>query len=298
MLTDGISKYLSSSAEALQKIQVRVALGKQFQTASDDPQAASFSLSLKSAMTRIRSYQDTSNKVSNWLTAGDFAFQQMTDTATKALSLVTAGMNDTVNATTRATSFYQQMDSFINQAVELANTTQGGQYIFSGYKVDQKPFSITYDAALNDPITGQYNVQYHGDSGAMQRSLNTGKTVQQNVTGDTAFQGFLSSLVQAREAFKANDTTALQQAMAGLQSSMDTIGKQSAANGARMQQVQANSDFLVQSSLETSSLLDKNENIDMAQAITQLRSQETNYQVVMEVTSRAISAMSLFDYLK
>ena len=49
---------------------------------------------------------------------------------------------------------------------------------------------------------------------------------------------------------------------------------------------------------ETTRLLSQNEDVNMAEGITELQKQQSNYQVVMEVTSRAISAMTLFDYLK
>jgi flagellar hook-associated protein 3 FlgL len=298
MLTNSASQHISDSLEALQKIQNRVALGKQFENASEDPQAASFSLSLKSALNSIQSYQATASKVSDWMTASDFAFQNTSEVAVKAINLVTSGLNGTVSAADRAGSFYQDMDGLVSQAFDLANTTQTGQYIFSGYKIDKAAFSITFDPALSDPITGQYLVKYEGDSGAMQLNINTGQAVQKNVPGDLAFQDFLKGLVQAREAFKANDTGALRQALSGLQSGLDKITQAQAGNGTRMRQVQATSDYLEKSGLETNSMLSKNEDLDLAQGISLLRSQETNYNAVLEVTSRAISAMNLFDYLK
>ena len=49
--------------------------------------------------------------------------------------------------------------------------------------------------------------------------------------------------------------------------------------------------------LEIKSLLSKKEDVNMAEAIVNLRRQETVYQSVLEVGHRAISAMSLFDML-
>jgi hypothetical protein len=50
--------------------------------------------------------------------------------------------------------------------------------------------------------------------------------------------------------------------------------------------------------IETQSLLSKNEDVNMAEGIAQLANQETTYNAVLEVSKRAISALSLFDYLR
>jgi flagellar hook-associated protein 3 FlgL len=304
MITDANSKYLTDSLESINKAQKQVNSQKLFDTASENPLAASFSLSLKSTQHTIQTFQDTTVSVDNWMTATDYGFQQMSDLSVKANNLVLSGMNDTVGASDR-TSMAEQINGILNQALDAANSSQDGKYLFAGFKTDVKPFTLVdhsqapnLDPTFNDPITGVYEIQYNGDNGLMQRSINVGQTITQNVPGEAPFKEYLQRLVQAREALKSNDTTQLQAALAGMQTTSASMNDTQGSSASRWRQVQSTSDFLDKSMQETSSLLSQNEDVNLAQGITELQKRQTNYQVVMEVTSRAISAMTLFDYLK
>jgi hypothetical protein len=44
-------------------------------------------------------------------------------------------------------------------------------------------------------------------------------------------------------------------------------------------------------------VLSQKQDANLAEAISMLKNQETSYQVVLEVSQRAISALTLFDYL-
>jgi flagellar hook-associated protein 3 FlgL len=304
MITDANAKYMSDGLESINKAQKQVNSQKLFDIASEDPLAASFSLSLKSTQQTIQTFQETTVSVDNWMNASDFGFQQMNDLSMKANNLVLGGLNDTIGASER-TSMAEEINSILNQALDAANSSQDGKYIFAGFKTDVKPFTLidhsqapNLDPLFNDPITGVYEVQYHGDNGLMQRSINIGQTVTQNVPGEAPFKEFLQRLVQAHEALKSNQTTPLRDALAGLQTTAAAMNEIQGASASRWRQVQSTSDFLDKSMQETTRMLSQNEDVNLAQGITELQKQQSNYQVVMEVTSRAISAMTLFDYLK
>ena len=304
MIADTNNRYLMDNLERINKAQKQVNSQKLFDNASEDPLAASFSLSLKSTLHTIQTFQDTAVSVDNWMTASDYGFQQMNDLSLRANSLILSGVNDTVGASDRA-GMAVEINGMLNQALDSANSSQDGQFLFSGFKTNVKPFELidhsqppNLDPAFNDPITGVYEVQYKGDSGLMQRSINVGQTITQNVPGEGPFKEFLQRLVQAREALKSNDTSKLSEALAGLQTTAAAMTDTQGASASRWRQVQSTSDFLDKSMQETTRLLSQNEDVNMAEGITELQKQQSNYQVVMEVTSRAISAMTLFDYLK
>jgi flagellin-like hook-associated protein FlgL len=132
----------------------------------------------------------------------------------------------------------------------------------------------------------------------MQRGLGPDQLVTLNVRGDQALDGFLQNLVSASNALMQNDTTSLQTILGNLKSSMDIMDQYRTSNGARLRQVESASNFLDTMKIETKSLLSKNEDINMAEGIALLANQETTYSAVLEVSQRAISALSLFDYLK
>jgi flagellar hook-associated protein 3 FlgL len=141
-------------------------------------------------------------------------------------------------------------------------------------------------------------VNYLGDTGIMQRNLGPDQSVSLNVRGDQAINGILQNLITATNALKQNDTAALQTLLTSLKSSLTTMGEYRTSNGARLRQVESAADYLTTMQTETKGLLSRNEDMNMAEGITLLANQQTTYDAVLQVSQRAISALSLFDYLK
>jgi flagellin-like hook-associated protein FlgL len=187
-----------------------------------------------------------------------------------------------------------------------------GQSIFAGYQVNGKAFEMVDDSTTlldykGDPFTPKV-INYIGDQGTMQRNLGPDQSVTLNVRGDQAILGFLQNLSLAANALlqgninktgdPATDPLTLQSALSALKSSLDTMDQYRTSNGARMRQVDSAANFLETVKSETKSLLSQNEDLNMAEGITLLVNQQNTYQAVLEVSQRAVSTLSLFDYLK
>jgi len=302
MMVDNAIHNMSDNLEKLSKLQNRVSTGKQFQNASEDPARASISLSLHSRLSTLDSYSDTADITKDWMMASDSAFEQMENIAVRAQNLILRGLNDPLSASERATTLATEMQDLLNQAVEVGNTSENSQYIFAGYQVNNKAFELVDSAMTLTDYKGvaftPKVVNYLGDQGIMQRNLGPDQSVTLNVRGDQALAGFLQNLVSAGNALLQNDTTSLQTILGNLHSSLDVMDQYRTSNGARLRQVESASNFLDTVKIETKSLLSKNENINMAEGIALLANQQTTYDAVLEVSQRAISALSLFDYLR
>jgi flagellar hook-associated protein 3 FlgL len=312
MLVDNAIQRMADNLEKVSKLQDKISSTKQFQNASEDPGRASTSLSLNSHLRTLQSYADTAETAQNWMTASDNAFDQLDQLAIQANNLILQGLNDTVSGSDRATALAPQLLELLNQAVEIGNSSVNNQYIFSGYQVNTKAFSLTDSPTTlpdyqGNPFTPKI-VTYTGDQGNMQRSLGPNQSVTLNVRGDQAINGLLQNLILAGNALIQNnikntgnpvtDPLTLQSALSGVKSSLETLDSYRAVNGAHMRQVDSAANFLETVKLETKSLLSKNEDTNMAEGITLLSNQQTTYQAVLEVSQRAISALSLFDYLR
>jgi flagellar hook-associated protein 3 FlgL len=306
---------MNSNLENIQKLQEQNSSQKKFQAISDDPYAASMSISLKSRLQTIDDITNNANMANDWLNANEFAFQKMEDLASQADTLLNRGVTDTLSDQERYDAILPELEGILSQAIDLANTKYNDQYIFAGYKTNgitdpsdptQKnpPVVLDEGSAEFDPYT--ISIYTTDKTETVQRNLEPGKSVTLNFFGDSAFGNFLQSLVDARNALKVDlsdsanqiDVTALRTAWSDLQSSMKEINQYHTENGARMRQVDGSIDFLEKSKTEAQSLLTKNEGIDLAEGISKLTLQQTAYQIVLEVSQRAISTMNLFDYMQ
>ena len=302
LMVDNAIQNMSTNLERLSKLQGKISTGKQFQVASEDPARASVSLSLRSNLRTMESYADTAEGTKNWMTATDNALDQLEQVGIRTTNLIQRALNDTFSGSERATAMGTEMQDLLNQAIELGNTSMNDQFIFAGYQVNNKAFELVDDTTTlpdykGDPFTPKV-VNYLGDQGIMQRGLGPDQSVTLNVRGDQALQGFFQNLVLASNALVQNDKASMETVLSTLQSSLDTIDQHRTSNGARLRQVDSASNFLETMKIETQSLLSKNEDLNMAEGIAQLANQETTYNAVLEVSQRAISALSLFDYLR
>ncbi len=221
--------------------------------------------------------------------------------AFSATNLILRGINDTVSGSERANSLAKEMQALLNQAVELGNTSENNQFIFSGYQVSSKAFELVdatttlldYQGVAFTPKV----VNYLGDAGVMQRNLGPDQSVNLNVRGDQAINGLLQNLIQASSALIQNDTASLQPLLTSLRSALNTMDEYRTSNGAYLRQVESASDSLVKMQTETKGLLSQNEDMNIAEGIALLANQQTTYEAVLQVGQRAISALSLFDYM-
>ena len=302
MMVENAIHNMSNNLEKMSKLQNKISTGKQFQNASEDPARASVSLSLRSRLSTLESYADTADITRDWMVASDNALDQMQDVAVRAQNLILRGLNDSLSASERATTLATEMQDLLNQAVEVGNTSVNNQFIFAGYQVNNKAFELIDSTTTLTDYKGTAftpkTVNYLGDQGMLQRSLGPDQSVTLNVRGDQALNGFLQDLVSASNALMQNDMASLQTVLGNLKSSMDVMDQYRTSNGARLRQVESASNFLEAMRTETKGLLSKNEDINMAEGIALLANQETTYSAVLEVSQRAISALSLFDYLK
>jgi flagellar hook-associated protein 3 FlgL len=282
--------YMDKNLQRMNSLQEKVASGKQFQNASDNPQAAAAALTLRSSLQASQAYLDTVQVTESWLAINDHSLRQMSELGTRAIQLALQGLPDTLGANERA-GIAAEIDEMIDQAVDVANTEHLGSYIYAGFSTTTKPFERD-DSGATTIVT-----YLPADSSPIQRAIGPGQWVTVNVDGDAAFTPLFQALVAARDALNGDNPAALLAAADSLQSATDGIGIVLTANGSRQRQVKTTGAQLEKTHIEIKSLLSQKEDANLAEAISSLRYQETVYQTVLEVGNRAVAAMSLFDYL-
>ena len=288
MLSNSIVENMQSAQSQIYKLQEQVDTGKQFQTPSENPMNASAAIKLKSALTVSAGYQKTASLVSDWMSTTDGSLGQLEDIANNAVNLVLTGLNDTSDATDRNASMATELTSMISQAVDLANSKYADSYIFSGVNVNQQAFTLT----------GTSTLTYNGTSKDMTRSVGQNSKVVLNINGDEAISPLIQAMITARDNLTANNTTDLPTSLQDLQTALTTLSAARTENGARQRQVDTVISSMENSDLSLKALLIKKEDTDTAEATVLLENQKTVLQAVLEVGSRTISALNLFDYLQ
>jgi flagellar hook-associated protein 3 FlgL len=288
MSANNLVQHIQENQEQVYKIQEQIASEKSFETPSEDPLNASASMKLKSALLISQGYQNTASTVNEWMSATDSSMDQLETLANNAINLVLSGLDDGTSSTERSTSMATELTEIINQAIDLGNTKYKDSYIFSGTNLNDQPFALDENGALT----------YNGNSSTMVRGVGQSSNVVMNVAGDSSISPLIKAMIDARDKLKLDDVDGLSVSLETLQNAFTSLSNDRTASGARARQVTNSIAAMKETDTTLNSLLNSKENTDLADAAVVLKAKQTALQSVLDVGSRALSALNLFDYLQ
>lgn len=287
MLHQNTVRHMNQNLSRLEKTNNQVSSGKLLHRPSDDPNGVSKALQLKSAIAANEQYERNTNEATLWMDETDQTISQMVNAMHRVRELAVKGNNDTLTEQDR-TAIAEEVKEITEQLRQFANTKVNGQYIFNGQKTDQAPFPNT-----DSYLTQSYN------TGAKNFSIGDGIVVQANVTADKLFGGaqdnsnLFAALNNFAEGIQTNGEVSLEDIDAGI----DRLLTTQAQVGARKNRVDAIANRIQDSNIELQSMLSKIEEVDYAEAVMKLKSEESIYQASLAATAKVIQP-SLMDFLR
>ncbi len=157
---------LQNSMNSIYQTDEQLASGQKLNRPSDDPAAVSDIISGKAEISAISGYQDAITNANTLLNTSNTTLDTLN-------SLVSSAKQIASDAETTAdpSNDLTLIDNLIQSAIAAGNTMVGNRYIFSGYKSDQP--------AINE-TTGMFQ----GTSDRISMQVNTGTSVDVNITAD------------------------------------------------------------------------------------------------------------------
>ncbi|GHE81042.1 flagellar hook-associated protein FlgL [Thalassotalea profundi] len=184
------SQQLSTKQSMLNDQMKYISSGKRVLTAKDDPVTFGTLSGYKDELTNIDKYQRNLTQAKNRNSLQETSFANAESLMQELKTLFINANNGTL-ADSDLKSLADLATNSLNQMLDIANTKdETGGYIFSGYQIDQKPFSLH---------PGN-NVSYLGDNGTRELQIAKNVMVDINQAGDDAFQNVENAIGD----FKAN----------------------------------------------------------------------------------------------
>lgn len=270
------------------RAQERLATGRRFTRPSEDVAGMNQAMSLRSALRvaeqRVRAAEDGAT----WVNLADQALQSVLGGLQRARELAVQGASS-VGAEERA-AIATEIAAIRDDLVSVANSRHQGRGLFAGY-------------ALDDAVTkvgGAWT--YTGDGGVTTRRIGDGETVVVGLPGDQVFgigggTDPFSVLDGLEAALGASDTPAIQASLDGLDAAHDAVTAALTAYGAAGARLEVAGARLADRSLTLRSQLTEVEDVDVAEAIMELRLQEASYQAALAAFATSERA-SLVDFLR
>ncbi len=286
----GGGEYLETSASQLTRARQQVMSGKRVEKASDDPAAMQRSVEGRGEIGRLETYSRTADSALAKLTAIDTVLSAVVDRLTQAKVATVSAQGSVVSPAQREAAALT-LEGLRDALAADLNTQVRGSYVFAGSQSTTPPFAL---------VAGSWT--YQGDATPVTVDIGPGQTVDVGLDGQALAQGaettnILNDLETLIAAVRAGDgvgmsagTAALDRAFARATRAQSGVGVDELGIGERQLQ-------LTSTRLAVATRVSKDEDADLAYAISEMNRAQTAYQAALGAIGAA-PRTSLLDYLR
>ncbi len=175
-----VLRNLNRNVTELETLQDHLSSGKRIRFPSDDPLGLAQALALDSNIAQNTQFTKNIDTGLSWLELTDSNLNSSVDLLQRARELAVQGANDTETAESRK-AIAKEIDELFKQVLQIANSNQGGTYLFAGHETRTQPF------VQNTDSDGLQSISYLGDNGQRICEIGPKIVVPVNVPGDDAF---------------------------------------------------------------------------------------------------------------
>lgn len=269
----------------------KVVTGKKILNPSDDPAAVNKILSYRTLTSNIEQYNRNLNAVQGRLEATESALDSTSNILQRLKELATAQANGTMNADDREVGA-REAEQLFEEMVGIGNTKTESGYLFAGYDSDTVPFNSDGSVNATD-ISGEINIQ-----------IDSGMTITANIPGDKLFKGesggidIFTVVNTFITALNSNDTAGIQTAISDMDSALNQVIDTRTDVGTRLSRIDLVRERLDDVKLITTKALSQEEDIDIAEAISDFTARQQALEAARASASRIFEMPTLMDFLK
>jgi hypothetical protein len=240
--------------------------------------------SLHSIIEINNSYIHASQSALRWLNNYETILRELQDLLSKALALAESRRSNDLG-TTKWDLLHIEFASILDQVVNLVNSQIDGDYIFAGSRLNVKPFSLDRNQNL---------VIYHGDDNEIVRYVRPRTTVKLNINGQTTFIGLIKVLIIGVNISTFPEIKLLRRK---LQGTFNTINLVQSRNLTQQNLAY----YALEQGKEMDCFLKDFQATTGANSIEyvilNLQEQASTYKTMLEVSTRALGVIDLFDMM-
>jgi len=300
MMTDSFMRNYYKSAAKLDKLYNMLASGQKVSVPSDDPVSAARILKINTYLNELEQYGSNIENATSWMDSTESALKEAGDILQRIRELTEKAANGT-NTDESSQAISEEVEQLRDQLITLANSTYQGRYIFGGTQTTTKP----YDS------DGTYN----GNSGAIDYEISRGETITVNFSGDMVFGSDettqpptdfstapqyvnlfndLNRLIDDIDNNRTDDLSGEQ--LESMDTWMDRLNQYRAEVGIKMNRMEFAQNRITDENLSYTALLSKIQDVDMAEGIMDLATQQSVYRAALATGARIIQP-TLVDFL-
>lgn len=290
MLSNNMLRNLNSSYLKMGKLQEQLSSGSKLTKPSDDPVASVKGMGYRTTLAKNEQYTRNMNEVNSWLDTTDTTLSEVNKALQRVKDIVTQAANDT-NTPEDREAMQKEVDQLRMQIRDLANTQQGGKYLFAGTATDQPLFAdSSVNADANDPLP-----TLGGNDNSVDIEIYEGITFQINENARGLFEGIDKMMQQVQQGLKGTGAD-LSNLVGTVSAQTDKVLEMQAGVGAKQNRIDVMTDRLSSQKINVTKQISNNEDVEYEDAITQLITEESIHRAALSVGAKIIQP-TLVDFL-
>lgn len=295
LITQNIIRDLQQNMKEIANLQQKISSGEKIKCLSDDPPSLWQIMSLKEKLL----YQEQHNlNLDNgflWLNEADRALGSATQILQEAQDIALQGANAD-SGTVDLQALTTEVDSLINQLLDVANTPIEERYLFAGFHKGEKPFlkqgegdetEVVFNPDLPEEVLGK-----------------TEREILPQVKEEVSFNGkelfidgkVFTSLFDLKNALEAKDMLAIHDCLDDLRAKQDLVIQARTAAGTRVNRLNLVKEKLSVQETNLRDFLTSLQGGDLAAAATELAARMLAYQATL-ASSTKILQTNLVNFL-
>ena len=288
---------LNDQQEQITQLSQQIASGQKLSAPSDDPSSWAQAMNVTQSQREYNSFTSGISFATDWDQATESALSQLSDLVSQAKQLAISASSG--NTASQSAALSNEVNGILQQALSVANSQYGDQYIFSGTKTSALPFSIDSSGT----------VTYNGNDSYIQVKTSTssvanGGSTAVNLTGDDVFTfssggstlNVLHEIWSLGQAIKNGDSATVSSSITTMNDAFNHINDELTTVGCTLSNLSNQQSAITAFTTTEQSTLSNLQDVDIASTTTKLTQAQTAFEAALKVTS-SLAGLNLATYL-
>jgi flagellar hook-associated protein 3 len=182
MITDRVVFNIQRNLSRYFLLQNQLSTGRRINTPSDDPIGTQQDLIYRAELAKNEQYRNNIDQALTWMQSYDTILGDLKNLVSNAKEIAISMANGVYDDTAREGAS-NEVESILQQILQLANTEQDKKFIFSGYRTTTQPL-----------LSAANGVSYRGDTGRIDFEIGSSSRLTVNLNAQEVFLKQLSIL--------------------------------------------------------------------------------------------------------
>jgi flagellar hook-associated protein 3 FlgL len=305
-LSDQAVGYLQNNLSILGRLQEKLSSGKNILRPSDDPIGLTRILDIANTQQSDERYIKNIDDALSETSIADSSMTNMVDLVHRVQELATQAASFTNNQN-GLNAIANEIDTIINQVVQLGNTNIAGKYMFAGFKADTPPFSRGGASPDDISYTGTPATEPDQRKVEISKNVEIGFNVNgQALLGSVAVSGtpavatgtgLLNTLMSLKVNLQQGNLPNIRSSLDQIKTDLNGVLSLQARMGATTNQLELTKSRLNERKSILTQQYSSIQTIDTAKVVTDLNFQQNIFQASLSVSGKLLST-SLLDFIR